>query len=672
MGALAIQHTRVALTLLGPFRLSANGEDVALRGRKACALLAYLALAQNHRALRELVADLLWTDRGTEQARASLRQTLAELRAVPALADAVAIDRAEIALLVDSVASDIGDILAACENEDLPALAELASRIEGDLLDSFGDVSPRFDGWLAVERPARRDQIVAQALACLERAGMTAPEQAQTVLRALDRLDPHNEAVARLGMRLDHATGDSAALHRRYRRLADQLQSEYGVAPSETTRALFQELSRERDTAPASADTHSARPAPSPRNLTDELMPAVVVAPLQLIGDTGLSPELADFCVDDMRMAIGALNGIKVLAADTSDIAAILAESADSLALYLLSGKVRDPGTGPVAMMQLANARDRSILWSESIALRETADPVEALVAKAVGALQPAIDLDLERMLRQTPLHAADERVLFVHARIAIRRATELADTLRGVEALEAIVARNPRHLGAHLLLGRMYNTDFWAQMTGHDFAAFRERAAAHLDTAAGLAPNRVDVRVRRAWVFLRKGAYDAAAKEFDAVVNGRQLDPDIVNQCACGIYLLGDLTRAEALMQQAFELNPFAPSDYHADYAAIKALAGQAEEAEDHFLVSGESGLFYDAIRIANFAGLAAGSPSSAEVEARFARKFIAAWQASGTPRVSDVVDWTQSIMPFRERHHRDWLAHGLEQRLPSFWPAG
>lgn len=670
----AAQAARFTLLLFGAFRLCAEGREILLRGRKACALLAYLALASGNRASREQLATLLWTDRGAEQARASLRQTLAELRAVEGMEDALAISRSEVAQLPGGFDSDLARILAACARGALAELAAALGGIRGALLEGFGDVSPGFDEWLAIERTARTDEVVSQCLACVEQHGMSRPEDTQAVLRALDRLDPYNEGVARLGMRLDHAAGDRAALHRRYRRLAEQLQSEFGVAPSEATRSLFQQLSRERDGA-ASA---SAMPEPAPASTSswvapsaDELVPAVVVAPLQLIGEAGLTAEQADFCTDDMRLAIGALGGIKVLAAETEDIPAILAGSNDSLALYLLSGKVRDPGGGPVAILQLANARDRAILWAESVALNGDADPVEALVSRAVGALQPAIDRDLDQLLRAVPLEASDDRTLFTHARLTIRSATDLAETRRGVEALERIVARNPRHLGARLLLARMYNTDFWQRIAGHDVAEMRRRAAAHVEAAAGIAPHRVEVRVRRAWVMLRQGNFEAASRDFESVLAERQFDPDILNQVGFGLCHLGELERATAVMQRAFELHPFAPSDYHADFAVIQALLGEAEAAEEHFLVSGETGLQYDAVRIANFTRLAQLPPHGADVERRFAQGFFAAWQGAGRPLASDVISWVGVTLPLREPSHAEFVTRGLALRLSEFWPA-
>ena len=72
---------QLALQILGGFAISrVGGSEIALRGKKGRALLAYLALSGKRRHAREALATLLWSDRGDEQGRSSLRQTLLTLR----------------------------------------------------------------------------------------------------------------------------------------------------------------------------------------------------------------------------------------------------------------------------------------------------------------------------------------------------------------------------------------------------------------------------------------------------------------------------------------------------------------------------------------------------------------------------------------------------------------
>ena len=66
-----------------------HGLDVTSRSRKIRAIIAILVCAPGNRVARQGLVDLLWSDRGAEQARASLRQSLFTLRSeAPALVEA--------------------------------------------------------------------------------------------------------------------------------------------------------------------------------------------------------------------------------------------------------------------------------------------------------------------------------------------------------------------------------------------------------------------------------------------------------------------------------------------------------------------------------------------------------------------------------------------------------
>jgi DNA-binding SARP family transcriptional activator len=69
--------SNLRLNVLGNFEaLIVSGDVVSLPTRKAEVLLTYLALAPGQPHSREKLFNLLWSDRGEEQARNSLRQCL--------------------------------------------------------------------------------------------------------------------------------------------------------------------------------------------------------------------------------------------------------------------------------------------------------------------------------------------------------------------------------------------------------------------------------------------------------------------------------------------------------------------------------------------------------------------------------------------------------------------
>src|SRR6266487_6070836 len=70
----------LAIELLGPPRIALAGGILTLRMRKDLALLAYLAVEQQHPHSRETLVGLLWPDSPEEAARNNLRVALASLR----------------------------------------------------------------------------------------------------------------------------------------------------------------------------------------------------------------------------------------------------------------------------------------------------------------------------------------------------------------------------------------------------------------------------------------------------------------------------------------------------------------------------------------------------------------------------------------------------------------
>ncbi|KRA81398.1 hypothetical protein [Altererythrobacter sp. Root672] len=667
------------LQLFGRFRLTQAGKDVSLPGRKARAILAYLSLAVDLAATREQLSGLMWTDRGPDQARASLRQSLKELRELAAISNAVTTTRDEVKLDRTLLTTDLHEVGHAATSYDLDALAGLLDEIRGDLLEDFLDVSPGFDDWLLAERPRQRDLVLAQSVGAVEANGLADMKNARSILRSLDRIDPVNEAVVRLGMRLDHAGGDGASLHRRYRLLCDRLEREFDALPSEETRALLHALTSGRPQSPKDSapdlDLAPVLPRPAattePQRIGGDMLPLVLVAPLQTHGDDGALAALAQFCADDMRTSISRIRGIQVLAVDGGEANVVEQQSEDALGLYLLSGSIQHVGAGYRVTLQLASGQSRVILWSESLRFDSAeAEMLDTIVAKAAGATLPAIDHDLEARLRQSSEDLDSDRAIYTRARLLIRTAGHLEAVQEGVRLLEALVARDPQHLGARLLLIRMYNTDFWQQVCGHDVRHFRELSDAHLRAAAAIAPGHFEVRVRQAWCQLRRGETASARRSIEAALKTVTYDADLINMCAMGLCLIGDLDEAERLMQQAFFLNPLPPSDYHADYAVILALRGDHETAEEHFAVSGEEGMQYAAVRIANATKLNGTSHRDSQVAAKLVSDFQQAWQQERKPELHDVLDWFGDTMPLNPPERLAWIRSGLQQTLEPIWP--
>ena len=240
--------TRLVVRCLGRFSLEdQSGSQLHLRTKKARALLAALAL--NGRPMsRDALADLLWSDRGEAQAKASLRQTIFELQHFgdedrPILS----VGRDELAIRRDNLVTDIELVRLAANDGDWTRLMALLDEAEPGLLTDLDGLDPEFDDWLRKIRGQEPERSLSAALSAVDRCRAEAgPRAAIELVTALLRFDPANEEATRSALQLDHELGDNAALYRHFHSLKERLTVDFDAAPSSETVDLFERLSSER------------------------------------------------------------------------------------------------------------------------------------------------------------------------------------------------------------------------------------------------------------------------------------------------------------------------------------------------------------------------------------------------------------------------------------------
>ena len=253
---------RWRLCLLDDFALfDPSGAAVAVKPRKGRALIAWLVLVQPHRASRERLTALLWSDRAGEQARASLRQCLYDVKSISEGDEALlAADTETVSLRRDGLVTDLEEIVALARTGDLHPLGAKLDLVHSGLLTDLDHLDPAFDDWLALERLRRLGDLFEASAMAAERALREGEfALARDILTRLQQIDPADESIAQLGMRADAAAGDYAALRRRYQRLADHLRHELDTAPSTDTSRLLEALTSARSAEQSAVDTLPAK-----------------------------------------------------------------------------------------------------------------------------------------------------------------------------------------------------------------------------------------------------------------------------------------------------------------------------------------------------------------------------------------------------------------------------
>ncbi len=155
--------TVLKLQLLGGFKVQNEaGQEIVIPARKGRALLAILAVSPSGTVSREKLAALLWSDRGEDQARSSLRQTLTVLRKeLGAIgANLLIADDQRVELARDTMEIDAVSIVSLSKTNDVTALRRAANLYQGEFLADGAVSDPMFEEWLASERSRFRDLMI--------------------------------------------------------------------------------------------------------------------------------------------------------------------------------------------------------------------------------------------------------------------------------------------------------------------------------------------------------------------------------------------------------------------------------------------------------------------------------------------------------------------------------
>lgn len=399
------------VAVMGAFRITdARGRDFTPKGRKTRALLAMAVLARGP-VSRERLATMFWGDRGEEQAKASLRQALYELRDLTAEPGGLmVISRDEVTANRRSFELDLDELAEFALAGDAERLAVSLDTAEVRLLGDLDGVSPDFDDWLASERTRRLDRLMDGALGA-GRAALDAgrAQSAQRLADVLERVDPLNEPVARLGLAADRQAGDLAGVHRRYRRFTERLRAELDATPSRETQALFESLSA--DTGPATdVVTVASAPAVPVRPPWWAVVAAAAVALAIAVVLTwprpAPAPGAASLAVLPFRSADRGYFGpgvseavlnlvardpkVRVVGATSSRL---VAAGSDPLATarrvgvaYVLAGDAETRGQRMTVSARLLRVRDGRTVWSRRYERpREDVFAVQNEVAAAVA-----------------------------------------------------------------------------------------------------------------------------------------------------------------------------------------------------------------------------------------------------------------------------------------------
>jgi DNA-binding SARP family transcriptional activator/TolB-like protein len=386
---------RLRVTMLGRMDVRAlTGESLLPRSRKTRALLAILALEAPGLVSRQRIAELLWSRRGEEQARGSLRQALHELQeALGSEAKSLIVaTRETVALNDEGVWTDA---------RALPALArdrpEALDLLKSELLADLDGLDAAFDSWLADQRRRIRDIALDAASARLA-AAATPESRAQEARRVL-AIDPAQEPVWRVLIRAEAERGDRGAAFAAWEECRRVFAERFRGAPSPETAALAESLRGEVAVPP---------PAPPPRNAARGARLGVM--PLRFLGGDP-DPEVSLGLAGEITAALARFRWLTLV--DSTSIEAATRQEGGGEALDLdfsLSGTVQRAGDRVRVTLRLTDHRSpESVVWAERFD-RDANDLLalqDEIAAEVVARIDPEILLiEANRAAVRAPVQA--------------------------------------------------------------------------------------------------------------------------------------------------------------------------------------------------------------------------------------------------------------------------
>jgi DNA-binding SARP family transcriptional activator len=223
---------------------------------------------------REKIANLFWGDTREDNARNSLRQALFLLRAAlkQHRSGALRIDNDTVTAEPHGIDVDVLRFEALAHKQTPAALEQAATLYRGDLLDGFVVDEDPFEQWLVQGAAAAGAGAPPRPAAAPPRHLETIDTAINTARRLLT-LDPLQEAVHRVLMRLHARSGRREAGLRQYEVCVGVLRRELQLGPEPETQQLHEEILKMREAPPARREEP---PPQSERRVRLERVPALV------------------------------------------------------------------------------------------------------------------------------------------------------------------------------------------------------------------------------------------------------------------------------------------------------------------------------------------------------------------------------------------------------------
>lgn len=560
------------LRLLGKPHVALQGDVVTGLPDKAYVLLALLVLQGGGVMSRDRLRTMLWEDATAEGAGESLRWLLSRARKWESQHDypLLASDRKTVKLAA-GVTSDVAALAAIESIQDAADLERLLDLYRGELLTDvdFG-LGAQLLETIRGHRAAIRRKYVALAQDAAERIG---GERGERILRDLLAAAPDDEGVMRaLLVHLARERGPRAVTSE-YEAFVARLRTEFDVAPSVETVALYAQL------VPARAKHAEGVPSTEP---SDSGLPRIVLLPptTPLAADAQAA-AIAAALVEDVCLQLCRMRTFAMFAPHTARQVAGLdpvAAVAPFGVNYVASTRLLPAARGGLRLsLSLVRTATNSIVLAEQFEYDEAslaahfAELAESIASQLAGAVERVELADYRRT------GAASAYVQYLLGSKVLDN-NDLASLRRARRHFARALELEPNYVPALTGIARTLSKESLALRRAD--AELPQRAMRFADKAAEIDPLDPSAWREKAMASLYLHAIDASIDYLDAALTRAPHQADIMAEKADVLVHASRPTEAKELVLRAMNLNPIAPDDYYWTLGAAEFFLGRYEQA--------------------------------------------------------------------------------------------
>lgn len=583
----ASPQSRLKIETFGRIGLFLNGREIHLPNRKSRALVGYLALSNRNEETRERLVGLLWSEVEESKARASLRQTLHEIRgAFHALGwDGLLTDKLTAALNPTALDVDLKAVLEDAKAGHAHRMLFERERLFEELMPGSEDLDPAFGSWLLSKRQTLQGRLM-RDLEVAMRAPSTAKIDREKLARALIALDSTHEEAARLLIEMRAADGDVGAALGIYKKLWDVLDDEFDIEPSVDTQLLIakvklaQPISDSSPRLPTRSDAldPDLSPIPDSRSSTQ----AKLLISIGNFDATGLEPESGYLVHGFRRELIANLVRFREwLIRDLPVQPNAQHHYADDELILDAGGHQTDGGVRLV--LTLREPASGTYLWSEKIDISPSRlwTAQQSVIQRIASALNVHISANRMAAMSRRPESDLLAYDLWLRGQTTMR-SFEAGDWHKAADIFRELIAKLPGFAPAYSSLAQLHNSIHVAHHGVFREPLRKNEALGCAREAVRLDPADSRGQLALAWANLMAEQFDQAGVNYELAVELNDNDPWTLVSCGLGLAFGGEHARARELADRALALSP-SPSGAHWGYQArIQFLGGNYARAAE------------------------------------------------------------------------------------------